>query len=234
MNIRTTPNPVIRRAGRMLRTLNDRHPWNHNVHFHPWILRSLPQDCQRVLDVGCGVGDLVLALSTRAREVDGIDPDQGMVDTAARRCQELPGVRIHRRTLEEHAAERRSTAAGGSYDAITMVASLHHMPLETALRDARDLLRPGGRLLVATLTTPETAFDHAWDVGNALTNPLIGVVKHPRVAQPTAPAEHAMPVRDPAWSFGELRERARPLLPGAVLRRRQGFRSTLLWQKPAG
>lgn len=234
MNIRTTPNPVVRRAGRLLRTLNDRHPWNHNSHLHRWILRSLPQHCERVLDVGCGTGDLVLALSARAREVDGIDPDPGMAHAAALRCRELPGVRIRPRTLEEHAAERRGAEPAGSYDAITMVASLHHMPLEEALEQARALLRPGGRLLVATLTTPVTGFDHAWDVGNALTNPLIGLVKHPRVARPATPAEHTMPVRDPDFSYGELGERARALLPGAVLRRRQGFRSTLRWQKPAG
>ena len=39
-------------------------------------------------------------------------------------------------------------------------------------------------------------------------------------------------MRDPAWSVGELRERAREVLPGAVLHRREGFRATLRWQKP--
>jgi hypothetical protein len=41
-----------------------------------------------------------------------------------------------------------------------------------------------------------------------------------------------IPVRDPAWSYGELRAIAREVLPGAVLRRREGFRTTLRWQRP--
>ena len=39
MDIRTTPNPVIRRAERTLHRLNARHPWDHNAHFHRWMLR---------------------------------------------------------------------------------------------------------------------------------------------------------------------------------------------------
>lgn len=112
-----------------------------------------------------------------------------------------------------------------------MIASLHHMELEPALAQARDLLRPGGRLLVVTLTVPRTRLDLLWDIGNVLSNPLIGFVKHPRPVRDPVPGP-STPVRDPAWSHGELRERAREILPGAVLRRREGFRSTLRWQKP--
>ena len=121
--------------------------------------------------------------------------------------------------------------AGGHYDALTMIASLHHMELEPALAQARDLLRPGGRLLVVTLTVPRTRLGLLWDIGDALSNPLIGLVKHPRPVRDPVPGP-SIPVRDPAWSHGELRERAREILPGAVLHRREGFRSTLRWQKP--
>ena len=46
-NLRTTENPLIRWAGRRLEALNTRHPWNHNAHFHPGILRSLPETPSR-------------------------------------------------------------------------------------------------------------------------------------------------------------------------------------------
>lgn len=264
MDIRTTPNPLVRRAGRTLHTLNSRHPWDHNAHFHRWILRSLPTPTRRVLDVGCGRGALVRALAAHLAadgtgtvdgmnaadgtgaadgtntavgtgatvRVDGIDPDEEMARIAAEACADLPGVQIQRRGLAEHAAQLRKDAPGGTYDAVTMIASLHHMDLEPALEDARDLLRPGGRLLVVTLTVPRTRTDLLWDVGNALTNPLIGLALHPRPVRDPAPGP-LIPVRDPAWSVGELRERASAVLPGAVVRRREGFRSTLRWQKPA-
>src|SRR5699024_3240702 len=74
MNIRATSNPLVRAAGHWLERVNDRHPWSHNDHFHPWILRSLPAAPTRVLDVGCGRGELVGALIPRAGLVEGIDP----------------------------------------------------------------------------------------------------------------------------------------------------------------
>lgn len=235
MNIRTTPNPVIRAVRRGLERLNDRHPWNHNDHFHGWILRSLPEAPARALDVGCGGGELLAALSTRAARVDGIDPDPAMSYAAATRFQDQERVRVLRRDLGEHAADPSKM---GSYDALTMVASLHHMDPATALADAASLLRPGGRLLIVTLTRPDTPADHAWDVFSALSNPLIGLVKHPRPVRERdpqlGPATSAIPVRDPQLTITELRELAAELLCGARIRRRQGFRATLSWRKPAG
>lgn len=234
MNIRTTPNPLIRAAGRGLKRLNDRHRWNHNDHFHTWILRSLPEAPARVLDVGCGEGELLAALTTCAARVEGIDPDPAMSYAAATRFQDQPRVQILRRGLIEHAAQ---PALAESYDAITMVASLHHMDPHRALAEARSLLRPGGRLLVVTLTRPETRADHFWDVVNALTNPLIGLVKHPRPVRPgdrqLMPAAPDMPARDAEITIAQLQAIGAELLPGARIRRRQGFRVTLSWQKPA-
>ncbi|WP_114856423.1 bifunctional 2-polyprenyl-6-hydroxyphenol methylase/3-demethylubiquinol 3-O-methyltransferase UbiG [Brachybacterium sp. YJGR34] len=229
-NVRTTPNPLIRRAGRLLGRLNARHPWDHNAHFHGWILRSLPEQAARVLDVGCGRGALVEALAARAARVDGIDPDQGMAYASATRFRDRRRVRIRRCSLGE-LAEREERA--GAYDAVTMIASLHHMELDRAFAEARDLLRPGGRLLVVTLARPEGAVDQIWDIANVLTNPLIGMIKHPRPVRDPAPATGApMPVQEASWSLATLRERADLLLPGAVIRRREGFRATLRWQKP--
>lgn len=249
MDVRTTGNPLIRGAGRALKRVNDRHPWSHNQHFHRWILRSLPDPCTRVLDVGCGRGDLVTVLAAHGHRVDGIDPDAAMAAHAAQRFREDPGVRITRASLEQFAQdvapsgdgvmrddELRDDAMGHDakgYDAITMVASLHHMDLEQALHTARDLLRPGGRLLVVALTAPRGLVDTVWDVGNALTNPLIGLVKHPRPAAGPR-ADDDMPVQDAGMDLAELRRRTRAVLPGATLRRREGFRVTLAWQRPPG
>lgn len=234
-NVRTTSNPVIRAAGRGLFRWNARHPWDHNAHFHPWLVRSLPPGTSRVLDVGCGRGALAAALSAALSapgaigvRIDGIDPSPAMVAAAAARTANDPQVQIRRRSLTEHAADPEQK---GTYDALTMVASLHHMELDQALPQARDLLRPGGRLLVVTLTRPETALDQAWDLLNVLSNPVIGLVKHPRPVREATPGAE-IPVAPAAWSIGVLQERAAALLPGAEIRRREGFRATLRWQKP--
>ncbi|WP_246955686.1 class I SAM-dependent methyltransferase [Brachybacterium sp. Marseille-Q7125] len=242
-NIRTTPNPLIRAVGRGLTRLNARHPWDHNAHFRHWIERHLPAAPQRILDVGCGRGDLVAALAERSCEVVGLDPDPGMVTQARRRTHTLTNVRILQGSLAEHTA---SSEHHGRYDVVTMVASVHHMTLDEALESARKLLAPGGRLLVVTLVHPASRLDHAWDILNALTNPLIGLVKHPRPhrnaprrniqdAQDTSDSMRgpAMPVRDATFALAQLRRAARTILgPGAVIRRREGFRVTLRWSAP--
>jgi SAM-dependent methyltransferase len=47
--------------------------------------------------------------------------------------------------------------AGATFDLVTAYASIHHMPLEPALRRMAVLLRPGGRLLVVGLARDRLA-----------------------------------------------------------------------------
>jgi SAM-dependent methyltransferase len=37
--------------------------WDHNRHYHGWLLRRLPAECRSALDVGCGTGDFAGLLS---------------------------------------------------------------------------------------------------------------------------------------------------------------------------
>ncbi|MFI2488367.1 class I SAM-dependent methyltransferase [Promicromonospora kroppenstedtii] len=230
MDLRTVPNPLVRAGGRVLRRLNDRHPWSHNDHFHGWILRRLPARRRRALDVGCGKGLLLGRLRGRFDEVMGVDADAAMAAVAAERFAGDPAVTVRRARFEE---------VDGTFDAVTMVAVLHHLQLEAALRHAAGLLAPGGRLLVVGLARADTLADLAWDLPSSLLNPLVGLIKHPQpVRKPVddsgsrASSEPVMPVRDPADSFAEISRVAREVLPGARPRRRLFFRYTLEWSRP--
>ena len=228
MDIRTVPNPLVRAGGRWLHRVNQRHPWSHNDHFHGWILQRLPARRRRALDVGCGAGLLLSRLRTRFGEVLGVDADAAMAALSTERFAGDPAVSVRHARFEE---------VDGAFDTITMVAVLHHMPLEPALRHASELLESGGRLLVVGLARPDTVTDFIWDLGSALLNPLVGLVRHP---QPTAPAvdnpvddgEPVMPVRDAAETFAKISRTAREVLPGARIRRRLFFRYTLEWTRP--
>lgn len=203
---------------------NARHPWRHNDHFHRWILRHLPERRRRALDVGCGRGELLARLAACVDRVEGTDRDPAMRAAATQRVASYAHVSVSGDQLAD---------LDGDYDAITMVASLHHLDVPAALAECRRLLAPGGRLLVVGLARPETARDWAWDAVGLLTNPVIGFVKHPRVA-PAAPAGPGVPVMDPHESFDELRALFADAMPGAQLRRRVGFRYTASWTKPTG
>jgi SAM-dependent methyltransferase len=200
---------------------NARHPWSHNEFFHSWILRRLPPRRVRALDVGCGRGLLLERLAERFDHAVGTDLDAGMRDEARARL-------THQRNV--HITDDNLSAVQGPCDVITMVAVLHHLDLDEALRQVRRLLAPGGRFLVVGLARPSSPLDWAWDVTCLLINPAIGFVLHPRVARPQPSTDAPLPVRDPEETLAQIRDAFAEHLPGARVRRRIGFRYTAEWE----
>lgn len=223
MDIRRVEHPLVRRAAEGLHNFNSRHPWSHNDHFHRWILANLPTQRRTAIDIGCGQGELVAQLASRFRYAHGTDLDADMRSAATRRCSGLTNVTVDDAQLNDLA---------GPADLITMVAVLHHLDAEKALVDVKRLLAPGGRFLAVGLAAPVTIRDTVWDLASAVTNPVIGLIKHPRPVRggPTPPP---FPVRDPQLSFDQLHKIVGTVLPGAVMRRRLAFRHTIAWTKPS-
>lgn len=207
-----------------LNRANARHPWSHNDRLHRWISRRLPARRGAALDVGCGQGLLAWRLSHRFGRVLAIDVDGQQVAATVARCADRPNVTARVASFSE---------VDDSFDVITMVAVLHHLDLDDALPRVRRLLAPGGRLLVVGLARPGGGVDLAWDLLSAVTNPLIGVILHPRpVLDP--PSRDPFPTRDPDVTIADLRASFARHLPGARFRRRLGFRHTIEWTAPAG
>jgi len=100
-------------------------------------------DCRRVLDVGCGLGTCARRLARVVEHVDALDRDRDSAQ-AEQLSRDLPNVRFV-------AADFLTWQPEGTYDAVSMVAVLHHLPFRTALLRAAALLRPGGVLLVLGL-----------------------------------------------------------------------------------
>jgi SAM-dependent methyltransferase len=231
MDVRDSANPVVVSAGRWLDRVNARHPWNHNEHFHGWVLGNLPARRRAAVDVGCGTGVLAGKLAPHFARVTGIDADAGMAAAASARLAPDPRVSIRRCSFGQFAG----AAGDGEADLITMGAVLHHLDLEDTLARIPGLLAPGGRLLVVGLARVDSLPDLAVDLISTAANPVMGLIKHPRLARPPrAPAagQPVMPVREPATTLAEIAAAARAHLPGATVRRRLCFRYILRWDKP--
>lgn len=207
---------------RWLHRVNQRCPWDHNEHFHGWILRNLPARRRRALDLGCGQGALAERLAPHFQHVTGVDRDPGMV--AAARLASGPTVEIHRCDIGQYL----STA--GEPDLITMVAVLHHLDLHDTLARIARVVAPGGRVLVVGLVLASSPVDLAIDCVSAVANPVMGLLKHSHTQADDQPT---MPMKDPTTTWSDLSAAARTHLPGASLRRRLFFRYTLRWDKPA-
>lgn len=96
----------------------------------------------RVLDVGCGAGDLSLELLERGARVTALDVSPGMVDVARRRVERhFPGAEFEgiAAPAEEAALEE------GAYDAIVGRYVLHHIDPASGGASLARALRPGGR-----------------------------------------------------------------------------------------
>jgi SAM-dependent methyltransferase len=94
----------------------------------------------RLLDVGCGPGMLLEAARARGWDGSGVDPSSWSVERAR-----ALGFTAHLGMLEDLALE------AGSFDAIALLQVVEHVPDPRPLLEmCRQLLRPGGALLVAT------------------------------------------------------------------------------------
>jgi len=107
-------------------------------------LRAALGGARRVLDWGCGSGDLLLFLAEATRaEIVGFDPSRSQLDCARSRCEGLANVRC---TSDPRQAE-------GPFDLVFSSHVVEHVPdaeLAGFFRALLTRLAPGGKLVVAT------------------------------------------------------------------------------------
>jgi 2-polyprenyl-3-methyl-5-hydroxy-6-metoxy-1,4-benzoquinol methylase len=190
--------------------------WNHNTHYHEFVFRALPSNCQRALDVGCGRGALVRKLSACCEEVVGIDTDS--------KCIAMASTDAPRNTTFVNGDVLTHPLQRDSFDFLVAVASLHHLPLRTALQRFSDLLRPGGVLAIIGLYRIATPTDYVF---SATALPISWVVRSLHGQE-----QVGAPTRDPTETLRNIRQETASVLPGAVVRRQFFFRYSIVWRKP--
>ncbi|MEN3535746.1 class I SAM-dependent methyltransferase [Microbispora sp. ZYX-F-249] len=193
--------------------------WNTNVARHPGILRAVPEGCGDALDVGCGDGLLARRLTGRAKRVTGLDRSPEMIA----RARELSAGRPELTFVEGDFLTAALLVRG--YDFICSVSAIHHMDFDAALTRMRELLRPGGTLVVVGLAREASPAEWAATIAAA---PVVRITKVLRRAR----EPEGMPVAVPRMSYGQVRAAARRLLPGVRYRRHVLRRYSLTWTKP--
>jgi 2-polyprenyl-6-hydroxyphenyl methylase/3-demethylubiquinone-9 3-methyltransferase len=108
-----------------------------------------------VLDVGCGAGLLSEALAKEGAKVVAMDLAPELIKVAKlHRLESGISVDYRLQSVESLAAE-----APGSFDAITCMEMLEHVPDPSAIIAAcATLLKPGGQLFLSTLNRTPAAF----------------------------------------------------------------------------
>jgi SAM-dependent methyltransferase len=101
-----------------------------------------PVDGLRVLELGCGAGDLSLELLRRGALLTAVDVSPGMVELARARAARFRPEAEPRFVV---GAAERTGLPDESFDRVVGKWVLHHVDVAAAARETRRLLRPGGR-----------------------------------------------------------------------------------------
>ncbi|MDE2300681.1 MAG: class I SAM-dependent methyltransferase [Burkholderiales bacterium] len=123
---------------------------------NPFEVLALPYLSGRVLDFGCGLGNLAFAAARRGCTVVALDASPAAIEHVRARAvgEALP--------VSAALADLRDHAIGGTYDAIVSIGLLMFFDCPTALRVLAQLqahVRPGGVAAVNVLVEGTTYLD---------------------------------------------------------------------------
>ncbi len=115
-------------------------------------------DCQRVLEIGCGTGNLTIRAKRAHPDVDliGSDPDPLALARAQRKARRLNGIRFERGYAQQ------LPYADNEFDRVLSSMMLHHLDDDVKADAAAEtfrVMRPGGRLHLVDVGGDMTAHD---------------------------------------------------------------------------
>lgn len=191
--------------------------WDHNAHYHAFLLAQLPLRCEEASEIGCGTGTFARLLAERCERVVAIDLSPRMVEVARARSGEHPNV--------EYAVADAGSGGFPSerFDCVASITTMHHMPFGPTLAKMRDALRPGGTLLLLDLYRARSITDYLAGALGFPTSKALELAKTGSFADPRSPElrraweEHG---RSDAYpTLAEVRRVCDAKLPGAEVRR---------------
>lgn len=207
-----------------------------NDHYHNFLLRHLPLNCQDALEIGCGTGAFARLLAKRSQNVLALDLSPEMIRIARENSTKFPNIEF------ELADVRDRAFSAESFDCIATIATLHHLPFREILLKMKAALKPGGVLLVLDLFEPERNLfkpEGLLDTSlNVLAIPVSVTLRLmrqgrllPRREVRAAWAEHER--HDIYPTMSQVRELCVEILPGAEVRKHLLWRYSIVWRKRA-
>ncbi len=201
--------------------------WNHNAHYHEYLLRQIPRQCSQILEIGCGTGRFSRLLAARAEKILAIDLSPRMIRLARERSSLHPNIDF----VEGDVMSYR--LPDEQFDCIVTLTTLHHLPIAPALRKIRSALKPGGTFVCLDLYQRSNLSDWFFDGVAYPANLLLRLLKtgRPRPSKRLreAYAEHGK--TDTYLTLPQVERICAEVLPGALVRRHLFWRYSIVWRK---
>lgn len=201
--------------------------WNHNAHYHGYLLRHVPAGCAWALDIGCGSGGFSRLLAGRSERVLALDLSPEMIRMAKESSEGAENI-------DYQVADVRAWAFPAErFDCMASIATLHHLPMRSMLVKMKGALRAGGTLLILDLYQLE-GLDNL--LAGALAMPYATVLRLRRSGRWREPAEireawAAHGEHDAYLTLSEVRRICEDVLPGAIVKRHLLWRYSIVWRK---
>ncbi len=106
--------------------------------YENYLLDSIPEGSAKILDVGCGTGEMCVNLQKRGYDVEGLSPDRNQKRYFADKLK----VPFHHFKFEDFEPE------AGKYDCIIMSESCQYIPVNRVFENAAVALKSGGHLMI--------------------------------------------------------------------------------------
>ena len=120
-----------------------------------WIRQHVDLSGRSIVDIGCGGGILAESMAEAGAHVTGIDMAEGPL-SVARLHQIESGIEVDYR---QSTAEQLAAAEAGTYDVVTCLEMLEHVPDPSAvIRSCAELLKPGGHVFFSTINRNPKSF----------------------------------------------------------------------------
>jgi len=140
--------------------------WDKESEFRPlheinplrldWIERLAPLKGLRVLDVGCGGGILADSMARKGADVLGIDLASKALKVAQLHALEAQTQGV---AYQEVSAETLATQQPNSFDVVTCMEMLEHVPDPfSVVKACTTLVKPGGHVFFSTINRNAKAF----------------------------------------------------------------------------
>jgi ubiquinone/menaquinone biosynthesis C-methylase UbiE len=221
-----TPKEIQNDFDRIARAEPAGEAWNHNNHYHGFLLRHAPRRCANALEIGCGRGAFARLLAQRSDHVVGIDLSPEMLRIAREQSSgyhNIEYVQADVMTLD---------LLPNHFDCIASIATLHHLSLDAVLPRLKAALKPGGVLLVLDLFQSEGFGDLLQNIAAIPLHVIMKAIRGGHGASVEAQAAwDAHGSHDVYLTMDEVRRACAHLLPGAEVRRHLLWRYSIVWMK---